>query len=75
MLPLALCEVDECKLYVSVHIPLNVAKLTGPHNQLQMEKEAEYTKNILFLHILSFHYFPSPPFPLCPWPTQTLFAC
>lgn len=45
MLTLTFCEVDECKLFLSVHISLNVAKLI-PHSQLQMDNEAEYTKNI-----------------------------
>lgn len=59
MLPLARTKVTEYKLCLSVHIPLNVAKLTGPHFHLQMDNEAEYTKNILLLPVCFLHYFPS----------------
>lgn len=56
MLPLALHEADECKLCMSVHIPLNVAKLIGAHSQLQLDNEAEYTKKH-FIPSCSFFFF------------------
>lgn len=56
MLPLALREADECKLCMSVHIPLNVAKLIGAHSQLQLDNEADYTKKH-FVPSRSFLFF------------------
>lgn len=60
MLPLALREADECKLCMSVHIPLNVAKLIGAHSQLQLDNEAEYTKKHFVPSCSFFPHF-SPP--------------
>lgn len=60
MPPLALCEVDECKLCVSAHIRLNVAKLIGPSPpSSRWIMRLNIQENIPVLHSFSFHYFPS----------------
>lgn len=66
MLPLALREADECKLCMSVHIPLHVAKLIGADSQLQLDNEAEYTKK---------HFVPSGSFFFLFLPPLFLFLC